>query len=164
MHHEIRVWGVPRVIRQAGRIQVVAVTESCRGSGAGRVFPLCFGRKPIRGACGNSSRCEFLLRQLRAVISCVHPAHTRNRPAQVAREKARVCSYYRQIFTLGHFIFPNPKSASDNHRGLRAFIDSAVKFIRRAAHSKSVRRNEDHVRRRILQRRPVEPVVTDGSR
>src|SRR5262245_13130869 len=84
------------------------------------------------------------------------PAHTGDRTAQVAGKRARVCSRDRKLLSLRDFIFPNPKTASQNYRRLRTFVLLTVQLRLRAAHGESIGCDEHHVRWRNLLQRAVE--------
>ena len=143
------------MIRQAGVSGIISVAEARRGAGARGAFPLRLRRETIMAAGRNAPGREFLLRQLRAIIRCIRPAHAGNRTAQITRERAWVRAHDRQVLALGHFIFPDPKATGERHGGLRTFVGGAVEFVGRAAHRESIGRDEHHVRGRALQERAV---------
>ncbi len=151
MHREAGVVRVPCVIRQAGVARIVSVTEPRRSAGARGAFPLSLRWQTILAAGGNTARRQFALGELRAVIGRIRPAHAGNRTAQIAREEAWVRVHDRQVFSLSHFIFPDPKAAAQCHGRLRAVVDAPVLLIGGAAHRESIGRDEDHVCGRALQ-------------
>src|SRR5439155_26016690 len=87
----------PRVIRQAGVVRVVSITEPRRGAGARGAFPLSLGRQTILAASGDAPRCQFVLRQPPAVIGRVGPAYAGNWTAQITWEFAWIRVHDRKI-------------------------------------------------------------------
>ena len=106
----------------------------------------------------NASGGQLLLRQLRAIVGSVQPAHAFDRSVQVAWETAGIGADDRQVLSLRHFEFAHPETMANGHLRLRTFIRRTARFVCRATESKRVRWYEHHVRRGTLQQRAIEPV------
>src|SRR5206468_7220725 len=79
VRRETTVQNVPRVIRQVCVSGIIAVAEARRSASARGALPLRLRWEPIMAVSRNAPCREFPLRQLRAVIGRVGPAHAGNR-------------------------------------------------------------------------------------
>src|SRR5436190_22667650 len=110
------------MIRKVRISQVVAVAKARRCSGTRGAFPLRFGGQTVFAARWNLSRRQLSLSQQVTIVRCGGPTHTRNRTPQVSRKLARVRSRNHEIFTLCHFMLPDPEFSREVGPCLWAFI------------------------------------------
>src|ERR1035437_9641132 len=110
------VVAIPRVLAQIGVGQVIPIAEPRRGPRAARIPPPRLRRQPIDTVGRNAPRDPVPLRELAAVVRGVEPSYHFHRTIHVTLEMTWIAAHHRQIFSLGHLIFPHPKPPADRHR------------------------------------------------